>query len=632
MARTIPEHLSLDHRLASELTEGKLGFAYQPIIALPDGAVVGVEALARLTTPDLIDLRPDVFLPQLFRLGLAQEVTEATLRTGLSDLEVLAKQFDAPGLTLSLNISAPQLRAADGLHRMVDSALTETGIDPQRVTLEIVEDLAAPQRSLAAAPLEALRGLGVRVALDDFGTGRSSLEHLLDLEVDEIKIDRGFVTGLADNPKKRAGVAALIGLARDLELSVVAEGVDSPSDLAEVAALGCSRVQGWAVGRPMRVEQRTSPIERHSPVSQGAATEADRLVADLEQRLLDGVRVTSTEAATALAQLPSTSGDDPQKARVGRVRSWLVHVADEGSGAVTDHTIAANRTLETGDVGRAAAEFSRAAVGAGHTNDLITAQRSIARCCALLADDGCAPEERFRAVYNLTWMFADVTRHPAGAELLARLLSAADGRLSDQLLWNTGHSSAVLAVEMLERQMTAPDLVSAHPDRLFPALTAIRERLGHDAPAVSRAPLTPLLARWLLVSGHPPADVRALLEAQEEPRIEAVSDAYWDVARSELLAAEGQVDAAIERNERATEVFGISGFYYARILHSLHRKATILSDRARHREADETRVVLLARIEADRRDALVQVFGGMLDFDLQSVLASEIAKLSSRAP
>ena len=163
--------------------------------------------------------------------------------------------FGSPSF-VSVNVSPRQL-AEPGLREVVEATLAETRLSPECLTLEITEGAIVGDRALASERLVALRELGVRVALDDFGAGHASLGHLKHLPVDELKIDRSFVAGLGRDVADEHIVAATIALAHALGLLVVAEGVETEDQRAELERLGCDYLQGYGLGAPMPVHDLT---------------------------------------------------------------------------------------------------------------------------------------------------------------------------------------------------------------------------------------------------------------------------------------------------------------------------------------------------------------------------------------
>ncbi len=220
----------------------------QPIVALEDASWVGFEALVRWRDGDRLR-GPSDFIPLAEETGLVVPLGTWVLRTAL---EWLATRPDDAGI--AVNVAARQV-ADPGFGDIVVDALRRSGVDPARLTLEITEQTAVEDLARAGAVLQPLRALGVHVALDDFGTGFSSLGYLAQLPVDELKIDRRFVSGLGVRTEDEALVRAVIGLADDLGLRVVAEGVETQQQARYLAALGCGWAQGYLFSRPTPAEQ-----------------------------------------------------------------------------------------------------------------------------------------------------------------------------------------------------------------------------------------------------------------------------------------------------------------------------------------------------------------------------------------
>ena len=155
---------------------------------------------------------------------------------------------------MSVNVSVRQVADADVVAD-VEEALGASGLSPEALTVETTESLLMERAGPAVATLRGLRELGVRISIDDFGTGYSSLAYLRRLRVDEIKIDREFVTGLGRDRSDTAIVAAVVNLAHTLRLDVVAEGVESAAQVSELRAAGCDRAQGYVLSPPLRSEE-----------------------------------------------------------------------------------------------------------------------------------------------------------------------------------------------------------------------------------------------------------------------------------------------------------------------------------------------------------------------------------------
>ena len=168
------------------------------------------------------------------------------------------------GLRLNVNLSAVQLLDPELVTQVVQ-VLADTGLPPRRLVLEVTETALVADVPAAAASLRDLRDRGVAVALDDFGTGYSSLASLRELPIDQIKLDRAFVTGLGGAVADEILVAAVLTMARGLGLTVVAEGVEERLQLERLTAYGCDRVQGYLLARPMAADAWDALLERAAP-------------------------------------------------------------------------------------------------------------------------------------------------------------------------------------------------------------------------------------------------------------------------------------------------------------------------------------------------------------------------------
>ncbi|MEZ0166622.1 putative bifunctional diguanylate cyclase/phosphodiesterase [Kineococcus sp. LSe6-4] len=242
------ERLRLLGDLARAVDRGELFVHYQPQVEPGTGAVVGAEALVRWRHPELGPVGPDRFIPLAEQSGLVAGVTTVVLDRALAD----AASWRAAGFTptVSVNLSARLLTDHD-LPALVAAGLRRHAVPAGDLVLEITETGIVSDPERARVVVHRLRALGCSVAVDDYGTGQASLAHLVDLEVDELKIDRSFVTGMTRDRARAVIVGSTVQMARDLGLRVVAEGVtDAPTQQA-LAALGCHSAQGEHVGGPM---------------------------------------------------------------------------------------------------------------------------------------------------------------------------------------------------------------------------------------------------------------------------------------------------------------------------------------------------------------------------------------------
>ncbi|MEC3975433.1 sensor domain-containing protein [Amycolatopsis sp. H20-H5] len=250
--------LRLEQDLRDALQNGQLWTAYQPVVDLETGEMVAVEALLRWTHPVHGAISPVEFIPLAEESDLINVIGKHVLRTTTREL---AKRRAQHGLDLNLkvNLSARQLDDPQ-LVPMVRDALATTGLPPGALCLEVTESALMRDQAAAAEVLAALRNLGVLLAIDDFGTGYSSLAQLQRLTLDTLKIDRSFITGIAESRDAEAIVTSIIAMAHAVDLIVVAEGVEDEDQLAILRALGCDQAQGFHLGRPVTAEQLFGPL------------------------------------------------------------------------------------------------------------------------------------------------------------------------------------------------------------------------------------------------------------------------------------------------------------------------------------------------------------------------------------
>ncbi len=248
MTEQAAERLRLEALLRRAIEQGQITAHYQPQVEIASGALVGAEALARWNHPQLGMVPPTRFVPVAEESGFIHELGEWMLRAGCEQL----KSWDAAGLrvpVLAVNLSAKQVQRSGFVDR-VAGILADTGLDPQRLELEITESVIMHVDDTLEL-MGALRKLGVRLAIDDFGTGYSSLSYLKQLPIHLLKIDRSFVRDITTDANDEAITVAIIGLARSLGLSVIAEGVETEEQAQFLANHGCHRAQGYLYGRPM---------------------------------------------------------------------------------------------------------------------------------------------------------------------------------------------------------------------------------------------------------------------------------------------------------------------------------------------------------------------------------------------
>jgi diguanylate cyclase (GGDEF)-like protein len=240
--------LQLSSDLERALGAGELVVHYQPKADVATGAITGVEALVRWQHPARGLLAPDAFVPIAERNGLIRRLTLHVVRAGLAQqARWLAEGIDVP---LAVNLSVANLLDTD-LPRDIGALLDEMRVRPGALKLEITESYLVADPTLIHSNIQQLCGHGVGLALDDFGTGYSSLTHLRRLPIDEIKVDRSFIEDLETDPDDAAIVQSTIDLAHSLNLTVVAEGVETELVWNRLRDFGCDQAQGFYLARPM---------------------------------------------------------------------------------------------------------------------------------------------------------------------------------------------------------------------------------------------------------------------------------------------------------------------------------------------------------------------------------------------
>ena len=242
------DRLALVAELRRAIDEGDLALAYQPMIDLERGVIIGVEALLRWSHASQGPIGPDVFIPLAEHSGLIGRITTYVLEAAATQAQ--AWREAGLDLTVSVNLSVRDLQRP-GLAAAIGATLERHELPAARLQLEITEGSVMDQPDRALATLQELAGVGVGLSVDDFGTGYSSLAYLQRLPVNELKIDRSFVLGLAGSSSDGEIVRSTVSLGHNLGLSIVAEGVEDERSLAFLRDVGCDIAQGFFIARPM---------------------------------------------------------------------------------------------------------------------------------------------------------------------------------------------------------------------------------------------------------------------------------------------------------------------------------------------------------------------------------------------
>ena len=258
LRRRIEKRARIERELRRAVEQQQLSLVYQPIINLDSGRLVGLESLLRWQHPELGAVSPADFIPVAVDSGLIGPIGDWVLEKACSEFKQLQKRIgeNAPDF-IAVNISRKQL-TDPGLPTMISSALAASGVEPRCLHLEITESELVTNLSAARDTLWEIKQLGVSLSVDDFGTGYSSLASLYDFPIDVFKLDRSFIAADLTSERGRALMAvthAVLQLARNIGVRVIAEGVETAQQLAVLQSLRCDMAQGYLLGRPMSAER-----------------------------------------------------------------------------------------------------------------------------------------------------------------------------------------------------------------------------------------------------------------------------------------------------------------------------------------------------------------------------------------
>ena len=256
--------LSLLGELDRAIAEGQIWVAFQPKLDLATRRVTGSEALVRWAHPERGPIRPDEFIPFAEANGRLEELTTLVLDRALAGIASLRHR--GVELGVAVNIST-DLLGTGRLVAQVTDALARWGVPAGKLTLEITESQVIDRVEVARACLAELKGLGVRLSVDDYGTGQSTLTYLRDLAADELKIDQSFVRDVLTSRADETLVRSTIQLAHDMDMTVVAEGIEDAATLERLIEWGCDTGQGYGIARPMPLDE----FARHVGLDRAAA-------------------------------------------------------------------------------------------------------------------------------------------------------------------------------------------------------------------------------------------------------------------------------------------------------------------------------------------------------------------------
>ncbi|MGC5327658.1 putative bifunctional diguanylate cyclase/phosphodiesterase [Brevibacillus sp. SYSU BS000544] len=261
-AMNIPsiERLTLENQLRKALEREELEVYYQPQVDLATGRMMGLEALIRWNHPERGMISPAVFIPLAEETGLILSLGDWVLRTACSQLKAW-HDADMPRMPVSVNLSPRQFLKKD-LAESIHRALDESGLDPQWLELEITESVLMQNSETNIAMLRRIREMGIRISIDDFGTGYSSLGYLKRFPIDSLKIDQSFIRDMITNREDAAIATAIISLAHNLNLKVIAEGIETEEQALFLRSQRCNAMQGYLFSPPIPVKECTSILEQ----------------------------------------------------------------------------------------------------------------------------------------------------------------------------------------------------------------------------------------------------------------------------------------------------------------------------------------------------------------------------------
>lgn len=264
LSRTMVDQLQLENRLYKALTHQEFKLAYQPIVEIKSNRIIGFEALARWPQSDATSIPASVFIPLAEELGCIHKLGIWILEQACHQLHLWQQTHDSHSpLSISVNLSAEEILQPD-LASEIQRILETTKILPNTLKIEITESTLINNNQAAISVLLALRDMGIQLYIDDFGTGYSCLSRLQELPIDGLKIDRSFVQG------KQWQISKIIcSLAKNLNLDVIVEGVETSEELTALQRVGCTKMQGYYFSEPLDGQSVTallSPQPRKAPM------------------------------------------------------------------------------------------------------------------------------------------------------------------------------------------------------------------------------------------------------------------------------------------------------------------------------------------------------------------------------
>ncbi len=261
MNAQVMERLKLESSLRLALERRELFLLYQPQMDIATRKIIGLEALLRWQHPELGLVPPDKFIRIAENSGLIVPIGEWVLRTTCSQARKWQEE-GLPAVSVAVNVSAVQFRQ-ENFCDTVMKVLDETGLDPRYLELELTESLLVSDAELTVSVIQKLKRMGVTLAIDDFGTGYSSFSYLRRFQVSKLKVDRSFIQHVATNPNDAAITAAIISMAKSLNLKVIAEGVEDEAQMSFLRAHDCDEIQGYYFSKPLMVDKAADKLRSY---------------------------------------------------------------------------------------------------------------------------------------------------------------------------------------------------------------------------------------------------------------------------------------------------------------------------------------------------------------------------------
>lgn len=279
MSGTSRDRLAMREGLRHAIARGELHLAYQPKVDMRSGEVIGVEALVRWQHPERGLVSPTDFIPLAEETGLIVPIGEWVLRTACFQ-HMAWQRAGLPAFGVSVNVSARQFRERT-LIEQVARALADSGLEARFLELELTESMVMDDLESALLSMKALQAMGVQLSIDDFGTGYSSLSALKRFPIARLKIDRAFVRDIPDDDEDKAIAKAIISLGHELNLKVIAEGVENEQQLEFLRANGCDEMQGYLFSPPVSPAQLAVLVKARLGVHRAGARRASPKPADV---------------------------------------------------------------------------------------------------------------------------------------------------------------------------------------------------------------------------------------------------------------------------------------------------------------------------------------------------------------